>query len=353
VRLALALCLLASAGFAGDTAIRLDDGVFRVTGWHAGGEPADGWSSLLSIYAGEGDVPALLGKYTVEEGTLAFRPRFPLSPGLRVRAVFQAPDGRVVRAVFEIPKAVPLAPTTRVERVFPSADVLPANELKFYIVFSAPMARGEAWRHIHLLREDGSRVESPFLEIAEELWDREHLRLTVLFDPGRIKRGLASLAEAGPALEEGHRYTLAIDRDWLDGRGNPLVGEYRKPFRAGPADRVPPEVSTWKIAAPKAGTTEPLVVRFPKPMDYALLQHSIAVAAPAPLDGTVTIAADETEWRFTPHERWAAGPGRLIVQTTLEDLAGNHIGRPFDVDTFDRVTKVVTAETVDVPFRLR
>jgi len=88
-------------------------------------------------------------------------------------------------------------------------------------------------------------------------------------------------------------------------------------------------------------------------MDYALLLHSITVAAPVPLEGTVTVAGEETEWRFTPRKPWAAGAGRLIVQTTLEDLAGNHIGRPFDVDTFDRVTKVVTAETVDVPFHVR
>jgi hypothetical protein len=334
------------------TAIRMDGGVFRVTGWQAGAPPAAGWFALLSVYAGIGDVPPLLGTYSVEAGALTFRPRFSLSPGMHVRAVFQPPGGGPVEAVFEIPKAAPLAATTRVVHVYPSTDVLPANQLKLYIYFSAPMSRGDAWRHIRLLRDDGSPVALPFLEIAQELWDRDNLRLTVLFDPGRIKRGLASLAEAGPALEPGKRYTLAISRDWLDGRGAGLAEDYRKDFGAGPADRVPPEVGTWQVTAPRAGSADALVLHFPKPMDYALLQHSIAVNGPSgAMEGGVVVASDETEWRFTPHQKWTAGAWRIIVQTTLEDLAGNHIGRPFDVDTFDRVTKAVTTET-ELPFRV-
>lgn len=337
--------LLALAGAAQDTAIRLDDGVFRVAGQQAG---------EFSVYAGDGDVPPLLGTYSVEAGSLTFRPRFPLSPGMHVRAVFRPPTGAPVEAVFEIPKAAPLAATTRVAHVYPSTAVLPANELKLYIYFTAPMRRGEAWRHIRLLREDGSQVEVPFLEIDQELWDRDNLRLTVLFDPGRIKRGLASLAEEGPALEEGKRYTLAISRDWLDSRGAPLAEEFRKAFRVAPADRVPPDVSTWQITAPRAAGTDALILRFPKPMDYALLQHSIEVTGPSgAVEGAVAVDREETEWRFTPRQPWLAGAYRIVVQTTLEDLAGNHIGRPFDVDTFDRVTKSVTHETVDLPFQVK
>jgi hypothetical protein len=41
-----------------------------------------------------------------------------------------------------------------------------------------------------------------------------------------------------------------------------------------------------------------------------------------------------------------------VVQTTLEDLAGNHIGRAFDVDTFERVAPLVK-ETAEVAFRVR
>jgi len=349
--------LLALGGVAQTTTIGMDGGVFRVIGWQAGLPPPAGWSAVLAVYAGTGDVPPLLGSYHVEAGQLTFRPRFPLSGGMHVRAVFHAPGEAAVEAAIDIPRGPAQVPSTRVAHVYPSTSLLPANQLKLYLCFSAPMPRGDAWRHIHLLREDGSRVPAPFLEIDQELWDRDHLRLTVLFDPGRIKRGLASLAEAGPALEDGKRYTLVVDRDWLDSRGAPLVEEFRKDFRVAPADRVPPEVTAWRVTAPRAGTTDPVVIHFPKPMDYALLQHLLEVMGPreaieGSIAGSVAVEREETEWRFTPRQAWKAGGYRVVVQTTLEDLAGNHIGRAFDVDTFERV-KPVASETAEVGFRVR
>jgi hypothetical protein len=349
----LGMVLLAVPGAAENTAISMDGGIFRVTGWQAGVPPAAGWSAVLAVYAGTGDVPPMLGSYQAESGTLSFKPRFPLPGGMHVRAVFHAPGEAAVEAAFDIPKGHAPAASTRVAHVYPSTNLLPANQLKLYLCFSAPMPKGDAWRHIHLLREDGRQVPAPFLEIDQELWDRDHLRLTVLFDPGRIKRGLASLAEAGPALEAGKRYALVVDRDWLDSRGAPLAEEFRKEFRVAPADRVPPEVTAWRVTAPRAGTTDPLVLHFPKPMDYALLQHLLEVKGMrGMIEGNIALEREETEWRFTPRQAWKAGRYRVVVQTTLEDLAGNHIGRAFDVDTFERVTPVAR-ETAEVGFRVR
>jgi hypothetical protein len=325
--------------------IRMGDGVFRVTGVPAGEEPAGGWSGVFAVYAGAGDVPALLGTYSVEEGELVFRPRYPLAPGMHVRAVF-----RDAEATFDVPKAAPVAPTTRVSHVYPSSDVLPANALKLYVFFSAPMQKGDSWKYLSLLREDGSKVDYPFLEVDQELWDRDNRRFTVLFDPGRIKRGLASLQEAGPALEEGRRYTLVISREWRDGRDAPLLEEYRKTFRVAPADRVPPDPANWRIAPPKGGSSDALVITFPEPLDYALLQHEIEVKG---VTGTIAVGRGETEWRFTPDRPWRSGSYKIVVRTTLEDLAGNHILRAFDVDTFDPVTRKVVAETVMLPLRIR
>lgn len=45
-------------------------------------------------------------------------------------------------------------------------------------------------------------------------------RLTLIIDPGRIKRGARPLEELGPALKAGKKYTLAIGREWRDGRGS-------------------------------------------------------------------------------------------------------------------------------------
>jgi len=132
------------------------------------------------------------------------------------------------------------------------------------------------------------------------------------------------------------------------------VEEYRKEFRVGPADRVPPDTAKWRISPPHPGTTDSLVLNFPEPMDYALLQHLLDVTGPGgKIAGSVEVLREETEWRFTPHQPWLAGEYQIIIQTALEDLAGNHVGRAFDVDTFDRITKTVTRETVSLPFRVR
>ena len=345
-----ALILTAITCYAQNAAIRWEGGVFRVAGWHAEDPPAAGWSSVFSVYAGSGDVPPLLGAYTVEGGTLAFQPRFPVSAGMHVRAVFQPPAGPKIEAAFDMPKAIQPSSSTRVAHVYPSTDLLPENQLKFYIYFSASVQKGEAWSRIHLLDENGNPITLPFLEIDQELWDRENQRLTVLFDPGRIKRGLLPLKEMGPAIENGKRYTLLIDRDWSDGKGAPLLEDFRKSFRVGPPDREPIDPAKWKITAPRAGTTDGLVIDFGEPLDYALLQHCIDVAG---IKGVVSVDRNETRWQFTPDQPWKPGGYKVDVQTALEDLSGNHVGRVFDVDVFEKVTKSVPKEKVTVPFRVR
>src|SRR5206468_10702471 len=96
-----------------------------------------------------------------------------------------------------------------------------------YLHFSAPMSRGEVYRRVRLLGEGDRPVDRPFLEIGEELWDPDGTRLTLLFDPGRIKRGLVPRKEEGPILEEGRAYTLVVDPAWPDAQGRPLRQGYR------------------------------------------------------------------------------------------------------------------------------
>ena len=325
--------------------IRMEGGAFRVEGWQPGPEPSGGWATLFRVYAGSGDVPPIAGAYSVENGALTFRPRYPLGAGMKVRAVFDSRE-----TAFELPKAAPPAATTRVRQVYPSTDVLPENQLKLYIYFTAPMQTGEAWSRIHLLDEAGKPVDLPFLEVDQELWNRDQTRLTVLFDPGRIKRGVLPLNEVGPSIENGKRYTLVVDREWLDSRGAPLLAPHRKEFRVGPADRTPIDTANWRITAPRAGTSDPLVIVFPEPLDYAMLQHAIEVRG---VTGKVDVQKGETEWRFTPDQPWKSGAHEIVVPTNLEDLAGNKVGRPFDVDVFEKVTRTLERETVSLTFRTR
>jgi hypothetical protein len=345
---------LGMAAAAQSISIQHDGNTFKVAGWRApAAPPAGGWSSVFVVYAGPGDVPPLTGTYVVENGTLVFRAAYPVSPGVRYRAIFRPPGGgAAIERAFDGPPRSTI-PLTRVARVYPSGDVLPSNQLRLYIYFSAPMSRGEASRRIHLLDKNGAVLSGVFLP-GEELWDPGDERLTMTFDPGRIKRGLTSNEKMGPPIVDGERYELVIDRGWPDARGVPLVEGFRKAFRGAPAVRTPPDSKTWRITPPLAGTAGPLVVDFPRPMNYALLQRMLRVSgAKGDLAGTTGVGRQETEWRFTPTDAWSAGTYRLIVDTALEDLAGNHIGQPFDIDVFDRVTEHITTQTIAVPFGVR
>jgi hypothetical protein len=174
------------------------------------------------------------------------------------------------------------------------------------------------------------------------------------FDPGRIKRDLTSNRSMGPPIVEGRRYTLVIDRDWPDASGLPMTAAFKKMFRGGPAVRDPPNPKSWKVAAPPVSSRGALVVSFGRPMDYALLQRMLKVSGPGgEVAGAIGVEQEESEWRFTPQAPWAAGQYTLIIDTSLEDLAGNKIGQPFDIDVFDRVTERITSTATSLVFEIR
>jgi len=346
MRTALVVAILALNASA--QTIQLQSGTFKVLGWKP--DPAiriEDLRAIFAIYTGGVDAPPVLGTYSVEMGALVFRPRFPLVPGVPYRAVLKLPGSSPVEALFKEPKR-DLTASTRIEHVYPSADVLPGNALRLYVYFSAPMSRGEAWKRIHLIDENGKTDELSFL-VAEELWDFDYRRLTVLFDPGRIKRGLVPNLELGPPVIDGKQYTFVIDREFLDANGLPLTAAFKKTFRGGLAERAPIDPKQWRLNSPKAGTFDTLDVEFPRPLDYALLQRCLKVAGVA---GTVSIDHDETRWNFTPAQAWAPGEYKLMIDLALEDLAGNRIDRPFDVDTSQNRPDDLVANTISLPFQV-
>jgi hypothetical protein len=325
------------------------------------------WPELwrVAVSSEIADLPAMLGTYSLTEDRLRFTPRFALRTGLRYRAEFH-PEQITLADVSNSVESGPLieeftiAPdgggvATEVAAVYPSAASLPENLLKFYLHFSAPMSRGEAYERIRLLDAAGRPIKRAFLELGEELWDPAGRRLTLFLDPGRIKRGLKPREDLGPVLEAGQRYTLVIDAAWRDAASRPLATEYRKSFGAGPPDEGPPDAKSWVVDAPSAGTIEPLVVRFPEPLDRALLQRLLSVVDSngAVLDGDVAIDREETRWQFRPGRPWGLGAHQLLAGTVLEDLAGNSIARPFEVDIQRTVTLQVPQETVAVKFKTR
>lgn len=274
------------------------------------------------------DTP-VFGDIELHDEGIIFKPRYAFVPGLSYQIQLRGSDPS--RWQFSLP-GKPGQAVTRLHQIFPSMDSLPENLLKMYLHFSKPMSRGLVYRYIHLLDESGKEVQLAFLELEEGLWNPDGTRFTLLFDPGRIKRGLTPRMEVGLPLQAGRRYTLLVDSAWRDADGLPLVASARKSFSVRSADTLQPDVKKWILTAPRIDSIEPLIVVLDEPLDEALLRSAIAVETEdgVYIDGEVTVARNETVWSFQPDHPWAHDNYSLVIKAYLEDLAANSIGKPFE-----------------------
>jgi hypothetical protein len=318
----------------------------------------------LHIYVlnekGEIQLPAIGGGYSVTGEVVRLTPQYALRPGMSYQAVFYPPGSMTAspyrRTLDIMLPAPPPAEPTRVTAIYPSASVLPENQLRFYVHFSAPMAAGNAYEHVTLYKANGEIVKRAFLEIGEELWDGTGTRITLLFDPGRVKKGLSPRLQFGPVLETGQEYRLVIEKTWRDANNQPLTSSFEKKFTAGPPVETAVSVKEWKILPPAAGSAaQSLTITFPRSLDRALLQRMITVvdSKSREIDGEISLADDERHWSFLPAKPLPAGDYSLVIDTALEDSAGNNVARPFEIDIFDRVDKTSGPEFVKLPFVVR
>jgi hypothetical protein len=244
----------------------------------------------------------MAGSWNTTPHEARFTPRFVAVPGTDYVIVARIDSAwhelaRVTRPALAGP------PTTRVEKIEPDVDLVPANLLRFSITFSSAMEEGSAAGRIRLLDAAGHALDGTLLEFPE-LWDRDRRRLTVLIEPGRIKRGLQPNVQAGAPLREGETVTLVVDDAIRDAEGLPLSAGSRRTYRVGPAIRSRVDPHRWEVRWPSR-EDEQVVIGFDRPMDRAQTQRFI---------------------------RMVDGRRALRVDTRLEDLAGNSVRRVFDHD---------------------
>lgn len=302
----------------------------------------DTWIQVMPVYLqGMEHQPPMLGSWIVKDNRVYFKPRFGLLEGRvyatwfgheRARALLKlAATGRPrVAGSIATPHPKPPEPP-RVTAVYPSAEVLPANVLRWYIHFSQPMGRHGAYHGIRILDDQDRPIEAPFVIVPEELWNHEGTRLTVLLDPGRIKRGVGPNRSIGAPLQAGRTYTLVV-AERVDVRGTPLQEEWRKTFRVVQAMRERIQPKTWRIQRPEADSKDALSIALPRSLDAALLKRYVLVsdADGRVLEGTIALADQEQTWIFTPREIWRQGTYHVEIHPFLEDFCGNRMYRLFD-----------------------
>lgn len=301
----------------------------------------------LQVFVGEargccdGRTP-MAGGYRWEDGTLSFVPAFPFLRAQTYTVLTRTAEGAARRTEFSIPTdAVPAEPA--VVAIFPSGPEIPENTLRFYIAFTHPMQPHVAADYIVLENADGAPDHAAFMTFKQELWNEDRTRLTLLMDPGRIKRGVPQNTELGPALEADKTYSIRVKAGWPGAVG----GRIRHPFEARFLVTAPlrerPEPSAWTVTAPAVHSLDPLIIHFDRPFDSVQVGHSITVLSSGGqvLLGSVKLSNDSRTWRFTPVAPWSGDQIELVIDARLEDVAGNNFrdvldhpvgSHPLDID---------------------
>ncbi|MGI9542184.1 MAG: Ig-like domain-containing protein [Cyclobacteriaceae bacterium] len=304
---------------------------------------------MLQVYVGSeipDDLPAVVGSYQVTPMGLSFYPRFAPPPGISYSVLFRADvleellHGPSISDSFNQSKTVKFPDAnnkaeTLVEGIYPGTNELPSNVLRFYVHFSGPMGYENPYAYLKLYNEMGVEILDPFVEVDQGLWDETRTRLTVLVHPGRVKRGVGPNMTVGPVFEEGKSYKLFIDKEWKDINAQPLLDNYEQTYQIATADRVKVSTALWRVQKPREGTLSPLQIHFGEALDHALARRMISInkADGLLVEGTVSLDPMQLIWLFKPANPWKAGDYRVIINTKLEDLAGNNL-----IGVFDRPT---------------
>ncbi|MDT0607712.1 hypothetical protein [Croceitalea rosinachiae] len=289
------------------------------------------------------DTP-ILGNFAKKEGQIIFTPAIPFSDGNQFGI---ARYGKQIAHFKVKTRAISKKPELLV--IYPRMDTVPVNILKMYMVFSHPMQHiGSPLDFITVFDKTDNIEVHPFLDLETELWDKKHTRLTLWFDPGRIKTDLIPNKEKGLPLKQGHVYTITIDKNWKSATGFPLAQSYSKTLKIVGKDGKSPDLTNWKITAPLENTKSPLKIDFHDALDPVLALECIKLfKGDTPLSGNLKLSNTDKTILFEPNHFWKKGVYKLGVNPILEDLAGNNLKNLFDSDLKKIGTEKKTVTTLE------
>jgi hypothetical protein len=150
----------------------------------------------------------------------------------------------------------------------------------------------------------------------------------------------------------GGTVTIEVDPAMRDARGAPLAEKLTRTIRVIDAVREPVDVKSWRVEAPRSASND-LIINFPRPLDHALVQRAISISREGSrIAGKVVLEYNETLFRFTPDSPWRSGRYEIVVDGVIEDLAGNRLGKVFDVDTSDPTQSTSATPSATIAFEV-
>ncbi|MGH8568054.1 MAG: hypothetical protein ACREXU_08525, partial [Gammaproteobacteria bacterium] len=153
-----------------------------------GGDPNTAPDLMLTVHVereGQPGTQPVQGRYRRAGSRIEFKPLYPFIGGQRYHVHISGHHA----GTFALPPTG-TAPAPHVLAIHPTAPVIPANILRLYVTFSAPMQRQQAHRHVDLTDDHGRDASTLIVDLGHELWSPDSTRLTLLLDPGTSKRGI-------------------------------------------------------------------------------------------------------------------------------------------------------------------
>jgi hypothetical protein len=224
----------------------------------------------------------------------------------------------VVDCFYLTARGIPDATAPKILSIAPGAAMLPENTLRLYLNFDRPSRGLFRQGDIGLFHEDGRIVIDPFVDFGQELWSPDGRRLTILFEPSRIKRGVMAM-DGTTGLQSGNRYVLH-------------AGSLRYCFQAAAPLRSRLDPLRWRFTPPNH-PEQAVRIGFDRIMDAALLSSQILI-----LDAHGNIARtrphvspDGRALRLAPQRPWRGCETYFAVfGRSLEDAAGNRLSEMLD-----------------------
>lgn len=282
-------------------------------------------SDVKVFLEGNRETP-VLGTLTLEDNIYIFKPAIPFSEGHNYLLFNKGNQVSNFSVLVNTNNA-----STELVAIYPTSDTVPENLLKMYFLFSNPMQEvGSSLDFISVTNNATNEKVDVFLNLETELWNVEHTQLTLWLDPGRIKTDLIPNKKKGLPILKNNEYILKIDSKWKDARGKVLDKSYIKKFHVTDRDHKKPYINYWELVV----TKQMLAIHFKESLDGILARETFSIKNSKGniIEGKYDLINNEQTLKFFPNSIFKKGNYTIIIESRLEDLAGNNLNRLFDND---------------------
>jgi hypothetical protein len=175
----------------------------------------------------------------------------------------------------------------------------------------------------------GDTVKNAFLDLQPELWNDDRTVLTLWLDPGRIKQDLIPNKELGAVMNDNHNYRLQVSKGWRSQKGVALSSDYTRMFVTTSRDVTKPDPKKWSLTI----HNDAVFIDTKETLDWSLLNSTIAIWLGEEEIESKSISKDcERSVTVIPTKPLEPGAYTLLIETRLEDPAGNNFNRLFETD---------------------